>query len=72
MNFQEYSYKRHEYKELDHSQSESLPSCYTNPKSIDAWRHRRMQETILPLLKFYPKSEWMTIGDGNFGSDAYF
>jgi len=25
-----------------------------------------------PLLKYYPKARWMTIGDGRFGSDAHF
>jgi ubiquinone/menaquinone biosynthesis C-methylase UbiE len=72
MNFQEWSYNRHTNIESSKSQSESLPSCYTNPKSIDAWRHRRMHEIILPLLKFYPKSIWMTIGDGSYASDAHF
>ena len=72
MSFQEWSYKRHTNHELKNAQSELLPSAYTNPQSIDAWRHRRMQEIILPLLEFYPKSTWMTIGDGNFGSDAHF
>lgn len=72
MTNQKWSYIRHSNNEFIRSQSESLPSSYINPNSIDAWRHLRMHETILPLLKYYTKSTWMTIGDGNFGSDANF
>ncbi len=72
MSFQDWSYKRHTNHEITHAQSELFPSAYTNSQSIDAWRHRRMQEIILPLIKFYPQSTWMTVGDGNFGSDAFF
>ncbi len=50
----------------------ALPSAFTRPTGNDAWRHRRMLECALPLLREYPGSSWMTIGDGNFGSDAYF
>jgi len=50
----------------------TLPSAYSNPGSIDAWRHRRMHETLLPILREAPGSSWLTIGDGNFGSDAHF
>ena len=49
-----------------------LPSCYTHPDSIDAWRHIRMQESIAPLLTYYKNPSCLTLGDGKFGSDAYF
>ncbi len=48
-----------------------LPSCYAAEGSIDAWRHRRMYEFVLPLILDDPSATWMTVGDGRFGSDAY-
>ena len=50
--------------------SMGMPSAYTAPASIDAWRHRRMLDRIDPILKALPNSTWMTVGDGRFGSDA--
>lgn len=66
------SYERQRDHELSRSAHRQLPSCYTNPTSIDAWRHRRMHETIAPLIDKHPGATWMTVGDGRFGSDAYF
>src|SRR5690606_26114528 len=31
-----------------------------------------MLESALPLLREFPRASWITIGDGNFGSDAHF
>jgi SAM-dependent methyltransferase len=67
-----WSYDQHEKKEYELSHTSSLPSCYTRPTSIDAWRHRRMLESVLPLVRTFPASQWLTIGDGKFGSDASF
>lgn len=67
-----WSYARHRRHESSVSQEMNLPSCYTNPHSIDAWRHRRMHETLLPLLAAYQGASWLTVGDGRFGSDAHF
>src|SRR3989338_3258560 len=64
-----WSYARHEEFERQTSQ---LPSCYSHPDSVDAWRHRRMLEFLRPLLEEFPGARWMTIGDGRFGSDAHF
>ena len=64
-----WSYDKH----VDHErQATKLPSCYANPTSVDAWRHRRMLDSVRPLTTEFPGSRWMTVGDGNFGSDAYF
>lgn len=64
-----WSYERHR----DHEREEvNWPSCYTRPGSIDAWRHRRMHDTLLPMLEAVPGARWLTIGDGNFASDAHY
>jgi SAM-dependent methyltransferase len=67
-----WSYERHKEHERQLAQSVSIPSCYLETNTVDAWRHRRMLECVLPLVKTWPDSKWVTIGDGNFGSDAFF
>jgi ubiquinone/menaquinone biosynthesis C-methylase UbiE len=63
-----WSYQRHS----SHEQTLEVPSCYTAADSIDAWRHHRMHDTVLPLLNAYPGSTWLTLGDGTYGSDAHY
>jgi ubiquinone/menaquinone biosynthesis C-methylase UbiE len=66
---EDWSYQRH----ISHERKlEALPSCYTAPESIDAWRHQRMLSTTLTLLEAYPNSTWLTLGDGTYGSDAHY
>jgi hypothetical protein len=66
----EWSYERHVAHEETHS--DRLPSLYVNPKSVDAWLHTRMLDTLLPLIQAFPSASWMTIGDGKYGSDAWY
>ena len=47
-----------------------MPSRYTAPASVDNWRHTRMLSSAKTLVDAMPASEWMTVGDGNYGSDA--
>ena len=65
----EQSYERHSSGE---NANTTLPSCYVAPDTIDAWRHRRMLDWLQPLLTRFPNAEWLTLGDGNFGSDAHY
>lgn len=69
MSSQDWSYQRHMKDELE---IRGFPACYTAPGSVDAWRHRRMLGTILCLVNSSPKATWLTLGDGNCGSDAHF
>ncbi len=68
----ENSYQKHIKIETDSCATNNLPSSYSQPDSIDAWRHDRMRNTILPVIQYFPNSSWMTIGDGTFGNDAYY
>ncbi|MDD4972048.1 MAG: methyltransferase domain-containing protein [Paludibacter sp.] len=61
------SYERHS----EHEAYLEEASCYTDPGSIDAWSHDRMIKSISPLFKFFPGAEFVTVGDGRFGADAY-
>lgn len=47
-----------------------LPSRYTQPGSIDNWRHTRMLDLTRPIWVSFPESKWITVGDGRYGSDA--
>ena len=67
-----WSYDRHIQHEMDLAEKTNLPSCYCRPNSVDAWRHRRMLESVLPIVKHSPEAKWLTVGDGGFGSDAFF
>lgn len=68
----EKSYLSHVDAERDYRIRGIIPSCYSNPESIDAWRHHRMRNTIEPVTDFFQHSKWITIGDGSFASDAHF
>jgi len=68
----EWSYGKHMAKELLESKNDALPSCYAYPNSIDNWRHERIHRVLLPLIESYKGCNWITIGDGRYGSDAYF
>jgi len=68
----QWSYDRHREDELSSSKDQRLPSCYSSPNSIDAWRHERMHRMMSPLLRACAEATWMTVGDGSYGSDAYF
>lgn len=47
-----------------------MPSAYTDPGSIDNWRHTRMHSLVQGLVKALPDARWLTVGDGRYGSDA--
>lgn len=68
----QWSYSSHQENELSLVKDLKLPSCYSNPKSIDSWIHNRMFLTIDPLIHHFPQATWITIGDGKYGTDAYY
>jgi SAM-dependent methyltransferase len=43
-----------------------------NHNTINRWRGERLYKCIDPLLKMYPESEWLTVGDFYYGSDAQY
>ena len=67
----ERSYASHREYETGLVSQDAIPACYTAPESVDAWRHDRLLGFVEPLLRCYPKSEWVTVGDGQFGADAH-
>lgn len=49
-----------------------IPDSLLEPDTVDAWRHRRMHDMLLPVLSATPDAEWLTVGDGNYGTDAHY
>jgi len=43
-----------------------------NHDTINRWRQERLYSAIDPLLSLYPNSEWLTVGDFYYGSDAQY
>lgn len=52
--------------------SEDTAKQWTNEGSVDYWRHKRMYDTLLPILNSYTNAKWLTIGDGKYGTDAHY
>jgi len=67
---QDASYNRHQAEEQYLLEVEALPTFVTQPGTIDAQRHERMYDLLLPLIEAHPDARWLTIGDGRFGGDA--
>jgi len=71
--FHQKSYKKHAAQYDQTHETKNMPiASWTKENSVDAWRHRRMYQTIDPILKLHPKAKWLTVGDGRFGRDAQY
>lgn len=57
-------------RQIESEMGANLPSRYTNPGSIDNWRHTRMLDLTRPIWEAIPESCWITVGDGRYGSDV--
>lgn len=40
--------------------------------TVDVWRHKRMLKLIDPFLKNHPKSTWLCVGDGHYGTSSMY
>lgn len=38
--------------------------------TVDYWRHKKIRDSLLPIIKHFPESTWLTVGDGRYGTDA--
>lgn len=57
-------------RQAESEQQMQLPTRYTHPDSVDNWRHSRMLDLTRPIWRSFPGSQWITVGDGRYGSDA--
>ncbi len=72
--FQEESYRRHAAHFDDcrsGGEQEARARTWFDTDTVDAWRHRRFYETLLPIITTDPSAKWLTIGDGRYGKDAH-
>ena len=60
--------------QIEHLRNYPEDRCETmlNHNTINRWRYERLYKCIDPLLKMYPKSEWLTVGDFYYGTDAQY
>ncbi|MGB5287387.1 MAG: class I SAM-dependent methyltransferase, partial [Ignavibacteriaceae bacterium] len=68
------SYKKSYQHQIDHLKHYPEERCrmMLDHSTINRWRHERMYKFIDPLLQLFPKSEWLTVGDFYYGSDAQY
>lgn len=70
MDFNAKSYELH--RQLYNQVGSDTAEQWKREDTVDYWRHKRMYDTLLPLLNNYPDRKWLTIGDGKFGTDAHY
>jgi len=70
MNAQNKSYQH----QIDHLKKYPEDRCklMLNHSTINRWRQERIYHIIDPLLKMFPDSEWLTVGDFYYGTDAQY
>jgi len=66
------SYERHENQYDADNVERGTAAKRLDRKTVDAYRHREMYETITPMIESDPNSSWLTVGDGKYGSEARF
>ena len=68
------SYKKSYQHQINHLKNYPEERCkmMLDHTTINRWRHERMYKFIDPLLKMFPNSEWLTVGDFYYGSDAQY
>jgi ubiquinone/menaquinone biosynthesis C-methylase UbiE len=69
--FHELSYQLHErLNKREGEQLSDLHQTWFRTDTVDYWRHQRMYAPVKPLVQAFPRSKWITIGDGHFGLDS--
>lgn len=60
--------------QIDHLKKYPEERCklMLNHSTVNRWRLERLYKCVDPLLKMFPNSEWLTVGDFYYGSDAQY
>lgn len=69
-NFDEKSYKLHSNHLNKLRKSYLNTSTFNKNEKINDFRHFRIINIINPLILYFKNKTWLTIGDGQYGSDA--
>jgi len=66
------SFERNSYKiqaEHEKTKTHKIPNVIGAPDIIDAWRHNRIYDMVLPLCRAFSNKNWLTLGDS--GADSF-
>jgi precorrin-2 methylase len=55
-----------------HEAEYKFPMVFWILNAVDTRLHNRKYEQLLPLIQTFQDSSWLTIGDGRYGSGAYY
>jgi ubiquinone/menaquinone biosynthesis C-methylase UbiE len=70
-NFQELSYRLHEdHFKTSNKLTDAVKKTWFEEDTVDYWRSIKMYNLVLPVLKQYPGSKWLTVGNGRYGLDS--
>jgi SAM-dependent methyltransferase len=66
------SYKKSYQNQIEHLKKYPEESCkhMLDHNTINRWRFDRFYVLLDPLLELFPNSEWLTVGDFYYGTDA--
>jgi ubiquinone/menaquinone biosynthesis C-methylase UbiE len=72
MGLEEISYKIHQdsYKTVEFEKELALYKNWFDKPTTDLWRHKRMLSVLIPFLELHKNANWLTVGDGRFGTSA--
>jgi ubiquinone/menaquinone biosynthesis C-methylase UbiE len=59
-------------KVLSDPDRKKVGDAWFRTDTVDAWRHSRMRESLIALVKNDADATWLTVGDGRYGTDANF
>lgn len=68
------THKKSYQHQIDHLKKYPEERCklMLNHSTVNRWRLERLYKCVDPLLKMFPNSEWLTVGDFYYGSDAQY
>lgn len=72
--FYKISHQIHEksYEKINIDNELKLYTNWFNNSSVDVWRHLRMLDFLNVLIEDSPETNWLTVGDGRFGTSAMY
>ncbi|MES2838451.1 MAG: class I SAM-dependent methyltransferase [Bacteroidota bacterium] len=67
--FNTISYEKHKNHNKKFFNKQKL-ATWKDKKTIDYWRHERMYCNLIPFISSNKDQNWLTVGDGRYGTDA--
>lgn len=70
MGLEEKSYEIHQQLYKNSGDELEFYKNWFDKNTTDLWRHKRMLSVLDPFLKHHNSANWLTVGDGRFGTSA--